>query len=141
MVTKHTTLSISTGTIMRFLAILLGLIAVYYVYDILLSLMCAVIIASAVEPAVLWLKKHSIPRILGVILVYLVIAGFFVFLFYLIFPVLAEELRLVSTTYPQLEQNIVAGIQHTSLQPFFSFFTNNTDALLKVPSEYLGKIG
>ena len=137
----HTSFSITTGTIIRFFAVVLVLAAAYYIYDILLSLLCAVIVASAVEPAILWMKKHGIPRILGAIMIYLVIAGFFVFLFYLIFPVMAEELRVLSTTYPQLEENIMAGIMHTSLLPFFSFFTQNADALLKVPSEYLGKIG
>lgn len=125
----------------RFFAIVLGLALAYYIYDILLALLCAVIIASAVEPAIMWLKKNSVPRILGAILIYLVIAGFFVSLFYLIFPILAEELRVLSTTYPQLEQNITAGIRQTSALPFLSFFASNTDALLRVPSEYFGKLG
>ena len=137
---QHQSWSISTGTLLRFFAIILGLVLAYYIYDILLSLICAVIIASAVEPAIAWFGKHSVPRILATILVYLVIAGFFVSLFYLIFPILAEELRVLSTTYPQLEQSVAAGIKQTSLLPFFSFFGNNTDALLKVPSEYFGKL-
>lgn len=138
---KETHLSISTGTMIRFFAIILGLVLAYYIYDVLLSLVCAVIIASAVEPAIVWFKKHSIPRILAAILVYLIIAGFFVSLFYLIFPILAEELRVLSTTYPQLQQNIAAGLKQTSLLPLFSFFGDNTNALLKVPSEYFGKLG
>lgn len=141
MLSKNPFLSISTGTMIRFFAIILGLVFAYYIYDILLSMMCAVIIASAVEPAILWLKKRGIPRILGVILVYLVIAIFFMGLFYLIFPILSEELRILSTTYPKLEKNIIAGLKQTSLLPFFSFLTDNTDALLKIQSGYLGRIG
>jgi predicted PurR-regulated permease PerM len=135
---KYASLSISTGTLLRFFAIILGLVLAYYIYDILLSLICAVIIASAVEPAIMWFRKYGIPRILGTILVYLIIAGFFVSLFYLIFPILTEEFRVLSTTYPQLQQNIAESIKDTSSLPLFSFFANNTDALLKVPSEYLG---
>ncbi len=141
MLSKDVFLSISTGTMIRFIAIVLGLAFAYYIYDIFLALMCAVIIASAVEPAIIWLKKRGIPRILGVILVYLVIAIFFVALFSLIFPILSEELRILSTTYPKLERNIIAGLKQTSLLPFFSFLTNNADALLKVPSGYLGGLG
>lgn len=138
---KNTHLSISTGTMIRFFAIMLGLVLVYYIYDILLSLVCAVIIASAVEPAIAWLKRRGVARIMGVILVYLVIAGFFITLFYLIFPVLSQELRAFTTAYPRVEKNIVAGIKQTSLLPFFSFLSDNTDALLKVPSGYLGGLG
>lgn len=141
MSTQHNSFSISTGTIIRFALVVLALAFAYYIYDILLSLLCAVIIASAIEPAILWLKKRRIPRILGVIMVYLLIALFFVALFYLIFPVVSEELRILSATYPRLERNIVVGLKQTSLLPFFSFLTDNSDALLKVPSEYFGGSG
>lgn len=122
----------------RFVAIILGLVFFYYIYDILLSLLCAIIIASGLEPAIVWLKKQGVPRILGAILVYLMIAAFFVLLFYMILPILSEDVRILSTTYPQLEKNITAGLKQTSLLPFFSFFTDNADALLRVPSGYLG---
>jgi len=141
MPTQHPSWSISTGTMIRFVAIILGLAFAYYIYDILLSLMCAVIIASAVEPAIIWLKRQGVPRLFGVIFVYLVIVVVFVVLSYLIFPVISEELRLLSTTYPQLETNILAGLKQTSFLPFFSFFTENTDALFQIPSGYLGEFG
>lgn len=135
---KHAYFSVSTGTMIRFIAIILGLVFCYYIYDILLSLLCAIIIASGLEPAILWLKKLGAPRILGAILVYFILAVFFILLFYLILPVLIEEFRILSTTYPQLQKNITAGLRETSLLPFFSFFTDNTDTFLRVPSGYFG---
>ena len=45
-------LHVSTGTIIRFFAILLGIAALFVVRDIVFSLIFAVIVASAVEPAI-----------------------------------------------------------------------------------------
>ena len=132
---------ISTGTMIRFLGILAMLAALFMIRDILLSLVFAVIIASAVEPAILWLKERNIPRILGVILLYLGGAVSFFFLVYLVVPLFFEELRTFSVAYPRIEEEIRSGIARVGEVPFSSFLTVNVEELLGIPSQYLGQLG
>lgn len=128
-------LHITTGTMLRFFALIFGLVGVYLIRDILSALFFAVIIASAMEPAVEWLKARKVPRILGVILIYLAITLILFFLIYLIFPLLFEEFRSISLAYPLLEERLLSGI---GAFPLSSFFTQNVEGLLRLPSEYLG---
>ena len=76
-------ITISTSSIFRFFAVFLGLVAIFVIRDIIFSLVFAVIIASAIEPSIEWMKKRRMGRILGVVIIYatfLTIAGFFLYL-------------------------------------------------------------
>lgn len=126
--------SISTGTMFRFLGILFGLALLYFVRDIAIALLFAVILASALEPAVGWLQHRRIPRILAVIFVYLAIALLFVFAVYLFFPLLVEEVRGFASAYPALRERILSGVlEQVEAVPFSSFLptdlTQNVEGL------------
>ena len=133
-------LHISTGTIIRFFAVALVIAALFAVRDILFSLFFAVIIASAVEPAVEWLKERKIPRLAGVIMIYLTGLALFFLLIYLVFPLFAEEMRIFLTSYPALEEQVRSGIVRAGTLPILSFFAVNIEGLLRVPSSYLQQI-
>lgn len=132
---------ISTGTIIRFFLILLGLIATYLVRDILFSLIFAVIVASAVEPGIEWLKERRIPRILGVTLMYLAGAVGLFLMVYLVLPLFVEEIRNFSSAYPLIEAQIRAGIQQAGTFPLFSFFAVDVGGLFQIPAQYLEGLG
>ncbi len=51
--------SISSGTIVRFILFVVILLALYYLSDIVLVVLAAVIIASSVEPIVRRLKHYQ----------------------------------------------------------------------------------
>ena len=131
---------ISTGTMIRFLAILVGIVAIYLIRDILIALLFAIIVASAIEPAIEWLKARKIPRILSVILIYLVIALIFFFLFYLVVPLIFEELRSISSSYPTLRERLLSGIEEAGTFPLFSLLGTNFEEILRVPTGYMGKV-
>lgn len=134
-------LHISTWTIVRFFAVLLGIAALFAVRDILFSLIFAVIVASAVEPGIEWLKERRIPRLAGVVIMYLVGLMLFFLLVYLIFPLFAEEVRTFSASYPLLEERIRSGIARAGTLPLISFFAANVEGLFRIPSSYLEQIG
>ena len=134
-------LHISTWTIVRFFVVLLGIVALFAVRDILFSLIFAVIVASAVEPGIEWLKERRIPRIAGVVIIYLVGLTLFFLLVYLIFPLFAEEIRTFSTSYPLLEEQIRSGIARAGTLPLISFFAANVEGLFRIPSSYLDQLG
>jgi len=88
----HSRFSISTGTIIRFFLVVLLILVLYRISDILLVVVAATIFASAIEPIIRRLKRLRIHRVLGVILVYLVIAAFFVGLLLFFLPIVASDL-------------------------------------------------
>lgn len=129
-------LHITTGTLFRFLGILLLLALIYVVRDIIMALIFAVIIASAVEPGIEWLKQRRIPRILAVIIIYLGIAALFFFGIYLVIPLLLDEFRDISQTLPVLQQQVLDFLIGANL-PFIPFFGEDPAGLLRAPLEYL----
>src|SRR3989344_2954508 len=129
--------SISTGTMLRFLAILLFLGLVYVVRDIIMALIFAVIVASAIEPAVVWLKARKIPRILGAVIIYLCIGVLFFFGVFLIVPLLADEFQNVSLTVPTLQEKLLEVFKGANL-PFIPFLgETNIQDILNIPLDYL----
>lgn len=121
--TQHITISIST--VLRFFAVLLLLAGLYLVLDIIAALFFAVIIASALQPAISWMTERHLPRILAVVLIYLVIAAGLAGLAYLIVPLLLEELRGFAAVYPSLVAQAHLGLNQVGQLPFFSFFTSD----------------
>ena len=117
----------------RLVFVLLGLVAIYLILDIILALFFAVIVASALEPAIEWLKIRRIPRILAVIIIYLTVASAFFFLIYFIFPLITEDLRGFSATYPSLEARVRAGLTEAGTLPLISFFSANLGDFLSIP--------
>jgi hypothetical protein len=57
-------IQISSGTIIKGLLIGIAFFAFYYLRDLVLVVLLAVIIASAVEPATQWFLRRGVPRIL-----------------------------------------------------------------------------
>lgn len=69
--TKSNILSISTGTFVRFFAVLILFYFVYFIRDVLLVILTSIVIASAVEPGTRWFMRRKIPRVPAVLLIYL----------------------------------------------------------------------
>lgn len=132
--------NISTWTIIRFFAVILGIAAIYLIRDVVASLLFAIIVASALEPAVRWLKERRIPRILGVVLIYLAASALIFFFIYLVFPLLLEDLRDISLTYPAFKERIVSGVEQSDVFPFALPLAENIETFLRIPPQYLGEL-
>ena len=99
-------MEISLGTIIKTIVILLLLLVLYLVRDLILVILVSIVIASAVEPIVLWLRRFKIPRAPAVIGIYVVAFGFIASLLpFFIFPLLSD-LSALSGTLPEVLGNI-----------------------------------
>lgn len=85
------TIEITSGTIIR--AILFGLLLVfiYLIREVIAIVFLSIVIASAVRPASRWFQKYHLPRIISVLVVYLIAFGILGLTFYLIVPPLFFE--------------------------------------------------
>jgi predicted PurR-regulated permease PerM len=98
------TLSITTGTIVKTLIILAGAWLLYYLRDLVLVLLTAIVIASAIEPGVKMLVRYSVPRLLGVLFIYILMIGGFLSIFYIFLPsVLQDVVRFVAALPEYME--------------------------------------
>jgi len=90
--------SITTGTIVKALLLLVLFWLLYLLLDLVLVVLTAVVIASAIEPAAKWFMKRKMPRVLAVLIVYLIFFGFFFsFFFFFVPPVLTDMTKFMSS--------------------------------------------
>jgi len=91
-------IQISSGTIIKGILIALVFVAFYYLRDIVLVVLLAIIIASSVEPGTQWFLRQRVPRILAVLFMYFVAVMILVMVFYFLFlPLLNQSAAFLST--------------------------------------------
>ena len=105
------TINISTSTIFRIILIVLGLVFLYVIRDILVLLFFAIIIASAIDLPARRLDKLKIPRIISVLLIYLVCIGLLIGLLVLFVPSLTQEIEAFSTEFPEYANKLYQKFQ------------------------------
>lgn len=82
---------INTGTIVRFFALAVFILALYYMSDVVLVIGAAIVIASAVEPVIRRMHRKKIPRLVSVILIYVLILAVFAAAFIFFVPLVAKD--------------------------------------------------
>ena len=101
-----TVISITTGTVLKTLGLVVLALLIYFLRDIVLDVLAAIVIASAIEPAVKALRKAGFPRILSIVMVYagLIVGLFSVFYFFL--PLLFQDIATFISGIPQYIESI-----------------------------------
>jgi predicted PurR-regulated permease PerM len=119
------TVHISAGTIIKTIIIVLLFGVAFVLKNLLLVVLMAIVVASAIEPATQWLVRKKIPRLLSIILIYLGMALFlFAVVYFLMLPLLSESTDFLKNfpTYfnSQTISNTIAQNGFLSSQPIAS---------------------
>lgn len=112
-------ITITPGTILT--AIIIGILVwlVFYLKGLVLIVLTAVVIASAVEPGIHWFHKRGLPRVLSVLAIYVLVFGVLFGFAYVFFPPLLQEARGFISSVPQY-------VSTADLNNIFSFdFTSS----------------
>jgi predicted PurR-regulated permease PerM len=126
---KPMIMSISSGTIVKtLLFILLGFV-LFYLRDVLLIFLTAVVLASAIEPGTQWFVRRGLPRIASVAIIYLFIIALIAAIFYFILPTLIKDLTGFANTLPKYI---------SALDVRTKGFSNNLFGLDTTPNESVG---
>lgn len=113
---KNISVSITPASVITVLLFLILGALLWYLRDLVLIVLTAVVIASAMEPAVHFLMRYRVPRILSVILMYLMLAlTFFAVLFFFVPPVLSDAAGFVADLPETLANLNLADATHTLL--------------------------
>lgn len=114
-----TTIDISTNTIWRIIIIGLFLAFLYIIRDVLVLLFFAIIIASAIDLPARHFDKLKVPRLISVLIIYLVCIGLLVGLLVLFIPSFANEIKDFSEEFPKYADELYQkfkGLQDGSLK-------------------------
>ncbi len=105
--------------------ILIGLALLWYLRDIALVVVTAVVIASAIEPGTKFLEKKRFPRALSVVLIYASIGAFLAGMFFVFFPVLVQDTQSLLGALPSYSETISVWnpLQETGLDKFDQLFS------------------
>lgn len=93
-------IQISSSTIVRSVLVVLAFAVFYYLRDVALVVILAIIIASAVEPGTQWFLRRGVPRILSVLFMYFVALMILVMTFYFLFLPLVNQSATFLSTLP-----------------------------------------
>ncbi|RJQ35559.1 AI-2E family transporter [Candidatus Parcubacteria bacterium] len=99
-------ISITPATVIKTVVILAVCWLLFVIRDIVLIVLTAVVIASAIEPGVANLVRRKIPRILAVILIYLLMFALIVALFFFFLPFVVNDLSLFVSSLPQYAESL-----------------------------------
>lgn len=101
---------ISIGAIFKVIAVFALCAAFFYLRGIVITVLVAVVIASAIEPGTKWLIRHKIPRVPAVILQYLILAASLALMFYfLVIPLIGEAISFTQSLPEYLHSAEVAS--------------------------------
>jgi predicted PurR-regulated permease PerM len=96
----------STKIILKIIFVLLTLAFLWFVRDIIILLLLAVILASAMEPLVDYLKLRRVPRAVTVLAVYIAVFALIGVILSLIIPPVISQFNLVQQNLPEYSQQL-----------------------------------
>src|SRR3989344_2698200 len=132
--------SITTGAVVKTIVILALAAFIFAIRDIVLIVLTAIVIASAIEPAVRFFIRFKLPRILAVLFVYVLLLAGLCVLFYFFLPVVVGELAGFLSSIPRYVEAFSSSVatEYGSIIGFGNASVSTTDIL---NSLNLGNLG
>jgi predicted PurR-regulated permease PerM len=97
---RPTKIEISAKSIIKIIVIILAFWVAYLIRDIILILFVVMILVSAIYPIADWFQSKKIPRLIGVLIIYLIFLALISFIVFLLIPPLVEEVRQLTNDFP-----------------------------------------
>jgi len=119
---KESRISITSGTIVTALFIVVGAYAFWLLRGLALLVLTAIVIASAIEPGVAFFIRHRLPRFMSAVLIYVLVFGSVFALLYFFFPPIIADAANFLSAAPQYLDTLSATTP-------FSGIANKADLL------------
>lgn len=137
-------LDISWGTILKLTVAFFTLYLLYLIRDILVWVVFGLILSVLFNPAIDFLKRKYFPRILAVILVYVIIFGIIGFLIYSTAPLFVSEIQQFSQFFPEYFEKISPSLRGLGIEAFESFENFSRifeESLMKASANIFSAVG
>lgn len=126
-------IDITYQSLMRVVVVGVTLALLFYLRDILAALLFAVVIASGLEPPIRWFQKRHVPRILAVLIIYVVTIAIFAGAIYLVVPALSDEFSSFLDSFPRYQRILLQELRSFQSLPFYSLFSENAESIILNP--------
>jgi predicted PurR-regulated permease PerM len=153
-------ISIQSSTFIRAIIVFALAYAVWHLRELVLLVLTAVVIASAIEPGVVYFERHRIPRVLAVLGMYAAVFGALFGIVYFFLPPILADLQGLLSRVPQylnalnlpgpfsdMSQFLSSAESSTgsesvlnSIFTFQSAFTGSSEAAFKLMAAFFGGI-
>jgi predicted PurR-regulated permease PerM len=88
---RNINITISAGTIFKAIVIVLLVVLLFAVKDLVLVVLTSIVLASSIEPLIIWMRKWKVRRVPAVIITYLILALSFSGILYFFIPPLVAD--------------------------------------------------
>lgn len=110
---RDVTVHISSASILKVILFVLGVGLLWFLRELVLTVLTAVVIASAIEPGIGFFVRHGLRRIFSVILMYLIIGSvFFGVVFFFVPPVLVDAANFLQKLPQTLTELNITDVTH-----------------------------
>lgn len=137
MSTEEKTIDIAWATILKIGIAFLIFYILFLIRDLIVWLVFAIIISLLFNPAIDFLQRRKVPRVLGSALVYIFIFGIFGLLIYIVAPSFATETNRFTQNFPQYFEKAVPLLKGLNISAFENLesFTNAIEKTLSSASQ------
>jgi predicted PurR-regulated permease PerM len=146
-------ITLTPGTIATAVLVFIGFWVLYYLRDVLLIILTAVVLASSIEPATLRLIRIGLPRSLAVVIIYLIGFVMVLSLFYFFVPKLVTEITGLMRELPAYLETLKIPVDDTivltgensdpliqQLGQFQSVLTSSSESIWRAASKIFGSL-
>lgn len=120
----------STKIILRVVVVVLALVFLWLIRDIVIVILLALVLASALEPVAEYFTKYKIPRFVSVLGTYILVIGAFAVVVALMSPLVVDQARVLANNLPALAVELQAKYPNLTLLFGGANLTSIVDALL-----------
>jgi len=131
-------IDITSGTIIRFILIILLFVLIYILKDVVIIFLFALVIASGISPFANWLDDRHFPRVIGVLALYLTILGLAVFILSLVVPYVSSDINRLISSLPTVFERVSTSLDAAqNSSPQYLDFLGEVQNILFGLSSYL----
>lgn len=134
--------SISTGTFVKAVLIVLGLWFLWFVRDIVAIFVASILLASLIEPFASWFAQRRIPRGLAVLIVYVCLLSLTAIFVVLFVPVVREQSAQLFSHFTNYYSQATESLgQVRKFSEDYGFADNLTSSLATLQSSFATSFG
>ncbi len=105
-------MEITSASILRALLLVILFVLLYVLKDVIIIFLFALVIASAISPFANWVESKGIPRLVGVLALYLVMLGLIVLVLSLIIPFVSSDISNLTSSLPKVVERVTNSLQN-----------------------------
>src|SRR3989344_9403050 len=128
---KEIRVSITSGTIVTTLLVVVGMYVFWLLRDLALLVLTAIIIASAIEPGVAFFIRQHIPRFAAALLVYVLVFGSLFSIIYFFVPPIVTDITNLLSAMPKYLDTISISPSLSPIADATNFIGEQTQSFIQ----------